>query len=64
MPFDSRGETMHVISCDENEAIVIDNRYTVRVLEILDDSVRLAIESPFEEPTYREEVIHVEPEYV
>ncbi len=55
---------MHVISCDENEAIVIGNRYTVRVLEILDDSVRLAIESPFEEPSYREEVIHVEPEYV
>ena len=55
---------MHVISCDEKDAIVIDNRYTVRVLEILEDSVRLAIESPGEEPSYREEVIELEPEYV
>ncbi|MHC4878026.1 MAG: carbon storage regulator [Planctomycetota bacterium] len=54
---------MHVISRSENEAVVIDHRYTVRVLEILEDSVRLAIESPFEEPSYREEVIHLEPEY-
>ena len=55
---------MHVISRRENESVVIDNRYVVTVLELEDDFVRLAIESPNEEPYYREEVISLEPEYV
>lgn len=54
---------MHVISRSENEGIVIDNRYIVTVLEVCEDFVRLAIESPHEEPSYREEVIHLEPEF-
>lgn len=59
----SRGTTMHVISRRENEGIVIDNRFIVTVLEFDDDHVRLAVETPDEEPYYREEVITLEPEY-
>jgi carbon storage regulator len=51
---------MHVISRRENEGIVIDNRIIVTVLELDEDYVRLSIESPTEEPSYREEVIHLE----
>lgn len=54
---------MQVISRSENEAVVIDNRIIVTVLEVAGDFVRLAIESPNEEPSYREEVIQVQPEY-
>lgn len=54
---------MQVISRRENEGIVIDNRIIVTVLEIDEDFVRLSIESPNEEPSYREEVIRREPEY-
>jgi carbon storage regulator len=55
---------MQIISRRENEGIVIDNKVIVTVLEFEDDFVRLAIESPHEEPSYREEVIHLEPEFV
>jgi carbon storage regulator len=54
---------MHVISRRENEGIVIDNRIIVTILEVDEDHVRLSIESPNEEPNYREEVISLEPEY-
>ncbi len=55
---------MHVISRRENESVVIDQNIIVTVLEIQPDCVRIAIESPFDEPSYREEVIHLEPECV
>ena len=54
---------MHIISRRENEGIVIDNDIIVTVLELDADFVRLAIESPHEEPSYREEVIQLEPSY-
>ena len=54
---------MQIISRRENEAIVIDNDIVVTVLEFEDDFVRLAIESPHQEPSYREEVIHLESEF-
>jgi carbon storage regulator CsrA len=54
---------MQVISRSENEAIVIDNRIIVTVLEVADDFVRLSIETPNEDPSYREELIQVQPEY-
>ncbi len=54
---------MQVISRRENEAIVIDNRIFVTVLEVNEEFVRLAIESPHEEPAYREEIIRLEPEF-
>lgn len=54
---------MQIISRRENEAIVIGNDIVVTVLEFEDDFVRLAIESPNEEPSYREEVIHLESRY-
>lgn len=55
---------MQIISRRENEGIVIDNEIVVTVLEFDEDFVRLAIETPNEVPTYREEVIHLEPECV
>ena len=54
---------MQIISRRENEGIVIDNRFIITVLDFDDDYVRLSIESPDEEPYYREEVISLEPEY-
>ena len=54
---------MQIISRRENESIVIDNRIIVTVLEFEDDFVRLAIETPHEEPPYREEVIHLMTEF-
>lgn len=54
---------MHVISRRENEGIVIDNNIIVTVLEIAEDFIRLAIQSPDEIPPYREEVLHLEPQY-
>ena len=53
---------MQVISRSENEAIVLDNRIIVTVLEVGDEFVRLSIESPHEDPSYREELIAVQPE--
>ena len=54
---------MQIISRRENEAIVIGDDILVTVLEVEDDFVRLAIESPHEEPSYREQVIHLESKY-
>lgn len=52
---------MHLISRKENESIVIDGRIIVTVLEVGADFVRLSIQSPDEVPSYREEVLHLEP---
>ncbi len=54
---------MHVISRREREGIVINNNIVVTVLEIEEDCVRIAIESPSEVPAYREEVLRLVPEY-
>ena len=51
---------MIVISRRENETIVIDNDILVTVLEVKDDFVRIGIESPHEEPSYREEVVRLD----
>jgi carbon storage regulator len=61
--FPTRGSAMQIISRRENESIVIDNRIIVTVLEFEDDFVRLAIETPHEDPSYREEVIHLVAEF-
>jgi len=55
---------MQIISRRQNEGIVIDDRIIVTVLDFDEDFVHLAIESPHEEPSYREEVIRLEPECV
>lgn len=55
---------MQVISRREQESIVIGDRIVVTVLEVSNDYVRLAIETPHEVPSYREETIHLQPEYV
>lgn len=54
---------MHVISRRETESIVIDNRITVTIKEIHENSVLIAIESPDEEPSYREEILYLVPQY-
>lgn len=59
----SRATAMHVISRRETESIVIDNRITVTIKEINENSVLIAIESPDEEPSYREEVLYLAPQY-
>lgn len=54
---------MHVIPRRENEAIVINDRIIVTVKEINEDSICLSIETPDEEPFYREEVLYFAPQY-
>ncbi|MFP6763060.1 MAG: carbon storage regulator [Planctomycetaceae bacterium] len=54
---------MQIISRGENQSIVIDDQIIVTVLELGDDFVRLAIETPHADPPYREEVIQVQAEY-
>lgn len=51
---------MRVFLRGVNEGLVIDNDWQVTVLEIQPDHVRLAIVSPHEEPSYREETIFLE----
>lgn len=58
-----RAIAMHVISRRETESIVIDNRITVTIKEINESSVLIAIESPDEDPSYREEVLYLVPQY-
>jgi len=59
----SRAIAMHVISRRETESIVIDNRITVTIKEITGNKVLIAIEAPDEEPSYREEVLYLAPQY-
>jgi carbon storage regulator len=47
---------MLVLSRKQNEAIVIDDRIVVRVVEIRGDKIRLGIEAPREVPIHRLEV--------
>lgn len=42
-----------------NECLIIDHDMEVKVLEIQPDHVRLAITSPHEIPSYREETIYL-----
>ena len=43
-----------------NEGLVIDHEMEVTVLEIQPDHVRLAITSPHETPSYREETLFID----
>jgi len=47
---------MLVLSRKKNESIVIDGRFTVTVLEIRGDKVRLGVDAPKEVPVHRKEV--------
>ena len=48
---------MRIISCREDEGLVIGDDICVTVLQIQSDSVRLAISSPQLTPSYREETL-------
>lgn len=48
---------MLVLSRHENEAIVIDGRIKVTVVEIRGGKIRLGIEAPPEIPVWREELV-------
>ena len=47
---------MLVLSRKKNESIVIDGRFTVTVIEIRGDKVRLGVDAPKEVPVHRKEV--------
>jgi len=47
---------MLVLSRKKNEALVLDGRITVRVIEVRGGKVRLGIEAPREVPVHRGEV--------
>ncbi len=49
---------MQIISRSVNEGLVIDGNVRVTVLEIQHNRVRLGIETPNQEPAYREEVVY------
>ena len=49
---------MRIISRSLNEGLVIDDNVRVTILEIQRHQVRLGIETPNQEPYYREEVLH------
>ena len=51
---------MRVFFRGVNEGLVIDNDWEVTVLEIQPGHVRLAIASPHEIPSYREETIYLD----
>ena len=55
---------MRIISCREDEGLVIGDEIRVTVLQIRSDSVRLAIWCPQLTPSYREETLffHAEEE--
>lgn len=56
---------MLVLSRKKDEAIIINNDITVRVVEIRGDKVRLGIVAPKEVPVHRQEVheaIHTRPQ--
>jgi carbon storage regulator len=52
---------MLVLSRRIDEAIVIDGRITVTVLEIRGNQIRLGIEAPLEMPVFREELLALRP---
>jgi len=49
---------MRVIDRHENESLLINRRTEVKVLEIRDDCVRLAIVSPDDDVPYREQTVY------
>ena len=51
---------MQMITRRVNEGLVIDNEIHVTVLDICQDYVRLAISSPNDTPSYREETLYWE----
>jgi carbon storage regulator CsrA len=51
---------MRVFLRGVNEGLVIDHEMEVTVLEIQPDHVRLAITSPRETPSYREETLFID----
>lgn len=51
---------MRIFSRRENEGVVIGENIHVTVLDIYEDHVRLAISSPNDIPTYREETLYWE----
>ena len=53
---------MLVMTRQVNEGLVIGGEIHVTVLDIHKDHVRLAISSPNDEPSYREETLYWEPE--
>jgi carbon storage regulator CsrA len=55
--FDLRGFLMRIISCREDEGLVIGDDICVTVLQIQSDYVRLAISCPQMTPSYREETL-------
>ena len=52
---------MLVMTCQVNEGVAIGDDIHVTVLDIHKDHVRLAISSPNDEPSYREETLYWEP---
>ena len=48
---------MMIITCKQDEAIVINDDIIVSVVEIRGDDVRLGVEHPTEVPVYRGEVL-------
>jgi carbon storage regulator len=46
-----------VLSCRENESIVVGDRITVKVVKIRGNQVRLAIEAPKVVPVLRNELV-------
>ena len=51
---------MRVFQRGVNEGLIIDHEMEVRVLEIQADRVRLAILTPHEFPSYREETVYLD----
>ncbi len=51
---------MRVFQRGINEGLIIDDHLEIKVLEIQADHVRLAITSPHEFPSYREETIYLD----
>jgi carbon storage regulator len=60
--FDLRGFLMRIISCREDEGLVIGDDICVTVLQIEGDYVRLAISCPQLTPSYREEILFLHAE--
>ncbi len=53
---------MLVLSRRHNEAIVIDGRITITVLEVRGNQIRLGVETPGDMPVFREELVAVQPQ--
>jgi carbon storage regulator CsrA len=53
---------MRIVSVHENEGLVIDDDICVTVLEIRDDSVRIAVSCPRLTPSYWEQTLFLQAE--